>query len=229
MELFQNFRTLRATSYWRKRNTPEREERGDGEKIRLKEDNMFRLQRQGQHKHYAHTNFVSAPYSGHPIHVVNDFWPEYPFQYWILSSMYLQGWDMRTKKLATREHHFFSLQASIVALWIPCIVGKRSYTFTVTSITSTTLRTLAFILSFVLAIFNLVPDNPFLLYCSPPTNASQAACYNIRNCFSNVSLQKLRVCDQTIEDPVFTTALVGTTGRGQQMAICNHRHQPSKS
>ena len=103
----------------------------------------------------------------------------------------------------SKEGNFFSIKAAVIGLWIPCVIGKTDYTFKMTSVTSFTARTLALIVSFILAIFNVVPSGSFLLFCSP--HSEKDSCYSIQDCFktTNATIQKTRFCEDTTEDPAF--------------------------
>ena len=68
------------------------------------------------------------------------------------------------------ERNFFSLKASILSLWVPCVVGKTDYSFLLISLTSFTVRTLAFILSLFLAFWNILPSGTFIVHCSPKSS-----------------------------------------------------------
>ena len=39
------------------------------------------------------------------------------------------------------EGNFFTIKAAVIGLWIPCVVGKKEYTFKLISLTSFTART----------------------------------------------------------------------------------------
>ena len=59
------------------------------------------------------------------------------------------------------ESNFFSLKSSILALWVPCVIGKTKYSFLLISLTSFAVRTLAFLLSLLLAYWNILPSEHF--------------------------------------------------------------------
>ena len=106
--------------------------------------------------------------------------------------------------------NFFSLKASILALWVPCVVGKTKYSFPVISLASFTARTLAFLLAFLLAQLRIVPSGTFILYCVPHLehitsrgNTSIITCHTISDCFDTKAIitdQKVRLCDETDQD-----------------------------
>ena len=103
----------------------------------------------------------------------------------------------------TKVGNFFTIKAAVIGLWIPCVVGKKEHTFKLISLTSFTARTFFLILAFILAIFNVVPSCPFLIYCSP--HLENNSCYSISECFNNdvTTAQKTRFCEDTSKDPAF--------------------------
>jgi len=105
------------------------------------------------------------------------------------------------------EQYYFSLQASILALWVPAIVGKRKYTFLVMAISSFVSRSVLFLLSFLLAELKLGAENAFLFYCitAPESVQYVIPCYNMTQCFhssTEVEGQKVRICPDDHADKV---------------------------
>eukprot|EP00091_Calanus_sinicus_P010869 TRINITY_DN24920_c0_g1_i1.p1 TRINITY_DN24920_c0_g1~~TRINITY_DN24920_c0_g1_i1.p1 ORF type:complete len:157 (-),score=43.65 TRINITY_DN24920_c0_g1_i1:38-508(-) len=102
------------------------------------------------------------------------------------------------------KRNFFSVKAAAFSLFVPCVVGKKSYTFLLTSLTSFSVRTLAFLLSLLLAYCNTTPAGTFLFHCVPQMPGSpHGAHYNITPCYSLSACfgsqedwtgQKVRVC-----------------------------------
>ena len=111
------------------------------------------------------------------------------------------------------ERNFFSLKASVLALFIPSVVGKKTYSFLLISLTSYTMRTLAFLLSLLLAYFNTIPAGTFLFHCVPqlpdsPHGHNMTPCFSLSDCFQSQegwSGQKVRICGE--EDPPWMTIL----------------------
>ena len=88
------------------------------------------------------------------------------------------------------ERNFFSLNAAVLALFIPCVVGKKTYSFLLISLISYSLRTLAFLLSLLLAYFNTVPAGTFLFHCvlqlpDSPHGHNMTPCFSLTDCFES--------------------------------------------
>ena len=110
--------------------------------------------------------------------------------------------------------NFFSLRAAVLGLWVPCVVGKTEYSFLLVSVTSYVTKTMAFLLAWLLAYKDIVPQGTFLLHCIPYsenytilTNSSYVECHKISDCFggqTDYSLQKIRICGKDNQDTVLS-------------------------
>jgi len=121
----------------------------------------------------------------------------------------------------TKEGNFFSIKAAVIGLWIPCVVGKTDYTFKLISLTSFAARTFVLIIAFICAICNFVPSGSFLIYCAP--HLENPSCSSFTECFSNTThnatIQKTRMCENTITDAVFLTFFISTLALGFLSAV----------
>ena len=110
--------------------------------------------------------------------------------------------------------NFFSLRAAVLGLWVPCVVGKTEYSFLLVSVTSYFTKTMTFLLAWLLAYKDIVPQGTFLLHCIPYsenytilTNSSYVECHKISDCFggqTDYSLQKIRICGKDNQDMVLS-------------------------
>ena len=68
------------------------------------------------------------------------------------------------------EERFFALKSSLTAIWVPCIVGKKSHMFITTALVSRFVRTLALGATLLLYKFNFpasLQTRTILLFCAP--------------------------------------------------------------
>ena len=143
--------------------------------------------------------------------------------------------DEATDAKVERKKSYYSAQASTLALWVPCVVGKTnkgeggfSQIFLVVSISSFICRSLIFIIAVLLGVFKLVPDGAFLLYCYPNDYSGRYMhCYSLEACFnissnSPVSPQEVRICSaEDAQDwPLLGLAALGlVTGLASLLAL----------
>ena len=110
-----------------------------------------------------------------------------------------------------RKKSYFSLQASILGIWVASVVGETHlYTFKIVNISSFISRFVAFLVAFVVGYFKRTPAGAFLFYCYPPGtetfNVTQ--CSNMTDCFSTETLtQQVRICEDQTDFPFLYLAL----------------------
>ena len=73
-------------------------------------------------------------------------------------------------KYQVAKNEFFKLKAAFTSVWLPCVIGDKSYMFLATAAASQVTKTIALCITLTLAFSSLYPEeihqSASLLYCS---------------------------------------------------------------
>ena len=109
------------------------------------------------------------------------------------------------KEKSKSEENSFLIKTIITSLWLPCVVGRGSFTFFLSSMISLIFKNLLLLLATVFFLFSeSTQTNVFLLWCVNQNSTeiyekrNIKICDSLHNCFNNTggttTEQKVRVC-----------------------------------